>query len=156
MRRYTIRWVRGLTREDARPELESSSQPGRKLVVRLVEQRGEFRARRLSLLRLPRGKAGTHVRRYTVGPRAPSGPPGRGHRGHGGVNGRLLDAVEVVDRLSVPVSWVRESARSGATPCVRLGRYVRFDLADVEAWLEDCRRPGRPVVLRSGRSGRRV
>ena len=41
---------------------------------------------------------------------------------------RLLDASEVAERLGVPVSWVRESARAGAMPCVRFGRYVRFDL----------------------------
>ena len=48
---------------------------------------------------------------------------------------RLLDANEVVERLRVPVSWVRESTRSGAMPCVELGRYKRYDLADVEAGL---------------------
>lgn len=62
---------------------------------------------------------------------------------------RLLDAREVADRLGVPRSWVLESARSGAMPCVRLGRYVRFDLADVEAWLESCKQPGRRIRLRS-------
>ena len=61
---------------------------------------------------------------------------------------RLLRAGEVAERLGVPESWVRESARSGAIPHVRLGRYIRFDLADVERWLEDCKRPGRPIVLR--------
>lgn len=64
------------------------------------------------------------------------------------MTGRLLDAAEVADRLGVPVSWVRESARSGAIPCVRLGRYVRFDMADVEEWLERCKQPGRPIRLR--------
>lgn len=38
---------------------------------------------------------------------------------------RLLDAQEVAERLHVPVSWVRESTRSGAMPCVELGRYRR-------------------------------
>ena len=61
---------------------------------------------------------------------------------------RLLTANEVAELLSVPVSWVRESTRSGAMPCVRLGRYVRFDLAAVEAWLEECRRPGPAILLR--------
>ena len=61
---------------------------------------------------------------------------------------RLVTAGEVAERLGVPESWVRESARSGAIPHVRLGRYIRFDLADVERWLEDCKRPGRPIVLR--------
>ena len=61
---------------------------------------------------------------------------------------RLLTAEEVAELLAVPVSWVRESTRSGAMPHVRLGRYVRFDLANVEAWIEECKRPGRPISLR--------
>jgi excisionase family DNA binding protein len=67
------------------------------------------------------------------------------------VTDRLLTADEVADRLGVPASWVRESARSGAMPCVRLGRYVRFDLDDVEAWLQDCKQPGRAIRLLRGR-----
>ena len=65
---------------------------------------------------------------------------------------RLLDAREVAERLNVPVSWVRESTRSGAMPCVELGRYKRYDLADVDAWLESCKTPGRTIVLRRGRA----
>lgn len=61
---------------------------------------------------------------------------------------RLLDASAVAERLGVPKTWVLESARSGAMPCVRLGRYVRFDLADVEKWLDECKRPGRAIALR--------
>jgi excisionase family DNA binding protein len=61
------------------------------------------------------------------------------------VSDRLLDAKEIAERLGIPESWVRESARSGAIPHVRLGRYVRFDLGDVEAWLESCKQPGRAV-----------
>jgi len=64
------------------------------------------------------------------------------------VTDRLLDAKEIAERLGVPESWVRESARSGAMPSVRLGRYVRFDLRDVEAWLEECKQPGRPITFR--------
>ncbi len=62
---------------------------------------------------------------------------------------RLVDAAVIAERLGVPVSWVRESARSGAIPCVRLGRYVRFDLDDVDRWLEACKVAGRPVAFRS-------
>ena len=61
---------------------------------------------------------------------------------------RLLDAREVAEWLGVPVSWVRESTRSGAMPCVRLGRYVRFERAVVECWLQECRQPGRAILLR--------
>ena len=62
---------------------------------------------------------------------------------------RLLDAAELAERLAVPESWIRESARSGALPCVRLGRYVRFVAADVDAWLETCKQPARPVTFRT-------
>lgn len=61
---------------------------------------------------------------------------------------RLLDAAEVAELLHVPVSWVRESTRSGAMPHVALGRYKRYRLADVDAWLASCSRPGRAVALR--------
>ena len=57
-------------------------------------------------------------------------------RGYGrAVTDRLLDAAEVAERLNVPV-WVRESTRSGAMPCIELGRYRRYDWPAVEAWLE--------------------
>ena len=61
---------------------------------------------------------------------------------------RLLDANEVVELLNVPLSWVRESTRSGAMPCVELGRYRRYARVDVEAWLDRCKKPGRPIELR--------
>ena len=91
--------------------------------------------------------------------------PARGGRGGGilsrlvgevqVVSERLLDATAIAERLGVPKTWVLESARSDAIPHVRLGRYVRFDLADVEKWLNECKRPGRPIALRrNGGRGR--
>jgi excisionase family DNA binding protein len=50
---------------------------------------------------------------------------------------RLLTASEVADRLAVPERWVREHTRGGLIPHVRLGRYVRYEWADVVAWLEE-------------------
>ena len=67
---------------------------------------------------------------------------------------RLLDAREVAEWLGVPESWVRESTRSGAMPCVELGRYRRYVRGDVEEWIGRCKQPGRPIMLRSGRPGR--
>jgi excisionase family DNA binding protein len=64
------------------------------------------------------------------------------------VSDRLLTAAEVAERLSVPEGWVRESTRSGAMPAVKLGRYWRYDLAKVEAWIEECSQPGRAISLR--------
>jgi excisionase family DNA binding protein len=65
------------------------------------------------------------------------------------VSERLLTAGEVAERLAVPVSWIREATRSGSIPHLKLGRYCRYDAADVDAWLESCRHPGRPVAFRS-------
>lgn len=64
------------------------------------------------------------------------------------VSERLLDAREVAEWLGVPVSWVRESTRSGAMPCVELGRYRRYREDKVLAWLEECSRPGKAIALR--------
>jgi excisionase family DNA binding protein len=64
------------------------------------------------------------------------------------VSERLLDAHEVAELLHVPVSWVRESTRSGALPCIELGRYRRYERQAVLAWLDECKRPGRPIEMR--------
>lgn len=61
---------------------------------------------------------------------------------------RLMTAGEVADRLAVPISWVRETTRSGAIPHVRLGHYVRYIETDVAAWLEQCKHPGRHIWTR--------
>lgn len=61
---------------------------------------------------------------------------------------RLCAADELADVLNLPVSWVREKTRSGSIPHVRLGRYVRYEVAAVLEWLETCRRGGRPITLR--------
>jgi excisionase family DNA binding protein len=67
------------------------------------------------------------------------------------VSDRLLTAEELAERLAVPRTWILESARSGAIPHVRLGRYVRFDEDDVDHWLEQCKQGGRPVTFRNRR-----
>jgi excisionase family DNA binding protein len=55
---------------------------------------------------------------------------------------RLLDAGEVAALLSVPQSWVREHARNGHLPVVRLGRYTRFRREAVLAYIEAQERGG--------------
>ncbi len=65
----------------------------------------------------------------------------------------LLRPVEVVSLLGVSRSWLYDAAKSGRIPCVRLGRYVRFDRGDVLAWLERCKHPGRATTLRRPPSG---
>ena len=64
---------------------------------------------------------------------------------------RLLDAGEVAELLHVPVRWVRETTRSGKLPCVALGRYRRYDRADVLAWLEEQKTGGAGMRFRKHR-----
>jgi len=50
----------------------------------------------------------------------------------------LLTVTEVAKMLKVPVSWVYHHTRQRAKdriPHIRLGKYVRFQEADVRAWL---------------------
>ena len=46
----------------------------------------------------------------------------------------LLDANGASALLNVPASWVLAEARANRIPHVRLGRYVRFDADELEAW----------------------
>jgi excisionase family DNA binding protein len=50
-------------------------------------------------------------------------------------NSRLLDSDEVAERLNLPPTWVREAARRGELPSLKLGHYRRFRSEDVETWL---------------------
>jgi excisionase family DNA binding protein len=62
-------------------------------------------------------------------------------------NERLLEAKDVAELLNVPVGWVREHTRTGSVPHVQLGRYVRYQRADVLAWVEGLK-VGGPVFRR--------
>jgi len=48
-----------------------------------------------------------------------------------GMNFEVIDAPELAKRWSVPPTWVRNWTREGydndPLPCVRLGKYVRFE-----------------------------
>ncbi len=54
----------------------------------------------------------------------------------------LIDAVELATRWRVPASWIRNHTRARTPreeriPCIRLGRYVRFEWGSprLEQWL---------------------
>ncbi|HEX9262840.1 MAG TPA: helix-turn-helix domain-containing protein [Candidatus Binatia bacterium] len=40
--------------------------------------------------------------------------------------------AEAAEILNVPETWLATAAREGRVPCLRLGHYVRFKLADLE------------------------
>jgi excisionase family DNA binding protein len=50
---------------------------------------------------------------------------------------RLLTPEQLAERFGVLKSQVYRLAREGDLPCVRIGRYVRFRLEDVEQFERD-------------------
>lgn len=51
----------------------------------------------------------------------------------------ILTPEELAKRLKVPLSWVYEKQRpkhKNPLPTMRIGRYLRFNWADVSAWLK--------------------
>jgi excisionase family DNA binding protein len=50
-----------------------------------------------------------------------------------GHTAELLEPEELAAKLKVPISWVYEQSRQGNIPTHRIGRYIRFDFAEVLA-----------------------
>lgn len=60
--------------------------------------------------------------------------------------GRLLTVEEVAEYLSVPVNTLYQWRHKGTGPTAfRVGRYLRYDLADVRDWLHENTGAGRGV-----------
>jgi excisionase family DNA binding protein len=54
--------------------------------------------------------------------------------GNGNGNGHgaeLFTPEELAERMKLPVSWVYEQSRQGNIPTHKIGRYLRFNLAEV-------------------------
>ena len=43
----------------------------------------------------------------------------------------LLTPEQLAEKLKLPVSWVYEQSRLGKIPTHKLGKYIRFDIAEV-------------------------
>ncbi len=63
----------------------------------------------------------------------------------------LLDLDGVATRLGVGERYVRRLVEERRIPYRKIGRYLRFDQAEVEAWIEQCRVDAeRPLLERRG------
>jgi excisionase family DNA binding protein len=62
----------------------------------------------------------------------------------------LVTAREVADLLGVTTSWVYEQSGRGRIPTVTLGRYRRYGVRAIEAWVEGLEAPDREMA--AGRS----
>ncbi len=56
------------------------------------------------------------------------------------MTGPLLIADQAAELLGVPKTWVLAEARADRIPHIRLGRYVRFEASELEAWWQARRR----------------
>jgi excisionase family DNA binding protein len=69
----------------------------------------------------------------------------------------LMTAREVADLLGVTTSWVYEQSRMGRIPTVTLGRYRRYRLQAIEAWIEEIEQGDKDGQrARGGMGSRRV
>lgn len=53
---------------------------------------------------------------------------------------KLLTADDVADLMRVTRAWVYAETRRNAIPHLRLGRYVRYRRAAIEAWMAQIER----------------
>lgn len=49
----------------------------------------------------------------------------------------LVNVAAVAELLGVPISFVYEKASRGELPAHRVGRYLRFRVSEIEAWLDE-------------------
>lgn len=51
----------------------------------------------------------------------------------------ILSVEELAEFLKVPRSWIYERTRTNRIPRYKMGKYVRFNLADILDWLDESR-----------------
>jgi excisionase family DNA binding protein len=78
------------------------------------------------------GATSEHRRLVAVATHEGSAPPATSASAH---RLELLTLDELVTLLKVRKSWLYDEVEAGRLPAVRLGRQLRFRVADVEAYL---------------------
>lgn len=53
----------------------------------------------------------------------------------------LLDVDALAERLGVTPRFVRRLVHERRVPFLKIGKFVRFDPHEIEAWIDDARRP---------------
>jgi len=66
--------------------------------------------------------------------------------GQNGQTPELLSAETASKRWDIPVSWIRDMARRGELPHVKLGHYTRFKPDDLARFIQERRKePAHPL-----------
>jgi len=47
----------------------------------------------------------------------------------------LIGVEEISKLLGVPRSWIYQRTRTNQIPCHRIGKYIKFDIREIESWL---------------------
>jgi len=81
--------------------------------------------------------------------RGQNGLPPAGTGSGSALKKRLLTAGEAAEYLGLSEQTVRQWAHMRRIPCVKLGRALRFDIEDLDLWLEEHRRPAREETARA-------
>jgi hypothetical protein len=68
----------------------------------------------------------------------------------------LVDAKRLEAVYGNPRSWWYAAAETGRVPSFKVGKYRRFRLSQIEAWLATTHKPAEPPVVRTGRPRRPV
>jgi excisionase family DNA binding protein len=55
---------------------------------------------------------------------------------------KLMSPRELAVALGLPLSWIYAQAERGVLPHYKCGKYLRFELAEVQAWPRQQRRGG--------------
>ena len=58
---------------------------------------------------------------------------------------KLLTAQELASQLKIPVSWIYSRTRiktKDSIPCVRIGKYVRFNEEEIMEWIKSQQQKG--------------
>ena len=53
------------------------------------------------------------------------------------MNQNLIGISEMAKKLDVPVSWIYSRTRTNEIPCIRLGKYLKFDYERVMQWVQE-------------------
>ena len=62
--------------------------------------------------------------------------PSRGGKDGARNTTALVDVKTLADKFGPPPSWWYAQAEAGKIPSYRLGKYRRFRVAEIEAWIE--------------------
>ena len=59
----------------------------------------------------------------------------------------LCSIDDIAKYLNVSVPFIRKLVRSNSIPCYKLGNRLKFDIKEIDKWLENCKQEDRRKAL---------